>query len=206
MGNARSVRRRKMIEPKMLIDAGICCSFAQARRMISGMPESKILDLLKDKEKWGKRPHRSSYNMFSIKGDFSSDFIKSMGLKKVEMPLFDVGKNYKIAPMEPVGLAFTKKFLHKESEIKKNLILIFEFIAGWSSQVACWAHNPNYHRGVAQSGEHRAVNSEVAGSKPVAPVFFQTSLPNIPGNFKETQQLILSIHEEKKLLKKTSKI
>ena len=72
-----------MIEPKRLVDAGICCSFAQARRMISGMSESKILDILKDKEKeiWGRRPHRSSYNMFSIKGDFSSSFIKSMGLK-----------------------------------------------------------------------------------------------------------------------------
>lgn len=55
-----------MIEPKKLIDAGICCSFAQARRMISGMSESKILDLLKNKEKenWGRRPHRSSCKKF----------------------------------------------------------------------------------------------------------------------------------------------
>ncbi len=45
------------IEPKRLVDAGICVSFAEARRLLLGADENKILKLIqaKEAEKWGRR-------------------------------------------------------------------------------------------------------------------------------------------------------
>jgi hypothetical protein len=54
-----------MIEAKQLVDAGICCSFAEARRMISGLPEEKILEKLnkvseKNNIQWGRPKTRQN--------------------------------------------------------------------------------------------------------------------------------------------------
>lgn len=51
-----------MIEPKRLVDAGLCCSFAEARRLIGNVDEAKLLSKLqvKEAEKWGRRKIRTS--------------------------------------------------------------------------------------------------------------------------------------------------
>jgi hypothetical protein len=51
-----------MVEPKRLVDAGVCCSFSEARRLIEGMPEDRVLSKLqaKEKENWGRKPRRTS--------------------------------------------------------------------------------------------------------------------------------------------------
>jgi len=48
---------KEQIEPKRLVDAGLCVSFAEARRMILMINETKLLDKLqaKEAEKWGRR-------------------------------------------------------------------------------------------------------------------------------------------------------
>lgn len=54
-----------MIEAKQLVDAGLCCSFAEARRLISNLPEEKILaklDKISEKEnvQWGRPKSRQN--------------------------------------------------------------------------------------------------------------------------------------------------
>jgi len=49
------------IEPKRLVEANLCVSFSEARRMIQVMPEAKLLVRLqaKEAEKWGRRKVRT---------------------------------------------------------------------------------------------------------------------------------------------------
>lgn len=51
-----------MIEPIRLVEAGICCSFAEARRLILNLPEDRILAKIqaKEKETWGRKPKRTT--------------------------------------------------------------------------------------------------------------------------------------------------
>lgn len=50
------------IDPKRLVDSGLCVSFAEARRLIQNMEEDKLLVKLQNKEaeKWGRRKVRTT--------------------------------------------------------------------------------------------------------------------------------------------------
>jgi hypothetical protein len=49
---------------------------------------------------------KSSYDMFTIKGDFSPEFLKSIGMVPMEVPLYE-GTVTTVQPMkEPVGLKY----------------------------------------------------------------------------------------------------
>lgn len=51
-----------MIEPKRLVDAEMCASFSEARRLVACMEEDKLLARLqaKEAEKWGRRKVRTT--------------------------------------------------------------------------------------------------------------------------------------------------
>lgn len=50
-----------VIDPKHLVDAGLCVSFSEARRMIQCMEPNKLAAKLqaKEAEKWGRRKVRT---------------------------------------------------------------------------------------------------------------------------------------------------
>lgn len=50
------------MDPKRLVDSGLCVSFAEARRLIQSMKEDKLLVKLQNKEaeKWGRRKVRTT--------------------------------------------------------------------------------------------------------------------------------------------------
>lgn len=53
-----------MIEPKELVEAKVCVSFAQARRMISGMSEDRIKEIIIERGRtWGRKPRKSNTNI-----------------------------------------------------------------------------------------------------------------------------------------------
>lgn len=43
---------------------------------------------------------------YVIQGNFSKDFLESMGLKKVEFPLFETSRNPSMGPLNAVDLAY----------------------------------------------------------------------------------------------------
>lgn len=51
-----------MLNPKRLVDIGLCASFAEARRLISDLNETKSLHKIqeKEREKWGRKLIRVS--------------------------------------------------------------------------------------------------------------------------------------------------
>jgi len=49
-----------MIEPKTLVEKGICVSFGEARRLIFGLSEDRIKEMIQEKETaWGRKPRKS---------------------------------------------------------------------------------------------------------------------------------------------------
>jgi hypothetical protein len=52
------------ITPKELVEAKVCASFAQARRMISGMSEDRIKEIIVERGRtWGRKPRKSNTNI-----------------------------------------------------------------------------------------------------------------------------------------------
>jgi hypothetical protein len=59
-----------MIEPKELVEAKVCASFAQARRMIAGMSEDRIKEIIVERGRtWGRKPRKSNSSIVWPKED-----------------------------------------------------------------------------------------------------------------------------------------
>jgi hypothetical protein len=48
-----------MVSPQQLVEKGVCVSFAEARRLISGLSEQRLEKIIQEKQmKWGRSPKR----------------------------------------------------------------------------------------------------------------------------------------------------
>lgn len=65
---------------------------------------------------------KSHYENFMIKGDFSKEFLESMGMKQIEMPLFNTVSEIQPLP-GPIGLAYAEKCQKIDAQIKTGLDL-----------------------------------------------------------------------------------
>lgn len=62
------------------------------------------------------------YENFAIKGNFSKEFLESMGMTKVEFPVFNTVREIQPLP-GPVGIAYAKRCILNDEQTRTEIDL-----------------------------------------------------------------------------------